>query len=80
MDIMDAYQTMGSYRGAAVLCGTTHKTVKRVVERRGRGQEGRRAKQPLKVATVVRLIEERVRQSDGRISVKRLRAIVKCGV
>jgi hypothetical protein len=24
---------VGSYRGAAELCGTTHKTVKRVVER-----------------------------------------------
>ena len=72
MDIMDAYQTVGSYRGAAVLCGTTHKTVKRVVERRVRDQVGRSITRPLKVAPVVRLIEERVRQSDGRISAKRL--------
>jgi len=54
MDIMDAYQTVGSYRGAAELCGTTHKTVKRVVERRGRDQVGRRRTQPTKVAPVVR--------------------------
>lgn len=72
MDIMDAYQTVGSYRGAAVLCGTTHKTVKRVVERRVREQGGRRPAQPPKAAAVTRLIEERVRQSDGRISAKRL--------
>jgi hypothetical protein len=33
MDIISAYQETGSYRGAAELCGTTHKTVKRVIER-----------------------------------------------
>ena len=33
MDIISAYQQVGSYRGAAVLCGTTPKTVKRVVEK-----------------------------------------------
>jgi len=33
MDVISAYQQVGSYRGAAELCGTTPKTVKRVVER-----------------------------------------------
>ena len=33
MDIISAYQQVGSYRAAAQLCGTTHKTVKRVVEK-----------------------------------------------
>ena len=33
MDIVAAYQLVGSYRGAAEICGTTHKTVKRVIER-----------------------------------------------
>ena len=33
MDIISAYQQVGSYRGAAQLCGTTHRTVKRVVEK-----------------------------------------------
>ncbi|WP_201407638.1 helix-turn-helix domain-containing protein, partial [Mycobacterium paraintracellulare] len=32
MNIISAYQQVGSYRGAAELCGTTHKTVKRVME------------------------------------------------
>ncbi len=32
MDILAAYREVGSYRGAAALCGTTHKTVKRVVQ------------------------------------------------
>ena len=30
MDVISAYQQVGSYRGAAELCGTTPKTVKRV--------------------------------------------------
>lgn len=32
MDIVSAYEQVGSFRGAAELCGTTHKTVKRVIE------------------------------------------------
>ena len=34
MEIVNAYELVGSYRGAAALCGTTHKTVKRVMNRR----------------------------------------------
>ena len=33
MTIVSAYQDAGSYRGAAAICGTTPKTVKRVIER-----------------------------------------------
>jgi hypothetical protein len=74
MEIMDAYETVGSYRGAAALCGTTPKTVKRVVVRARRGQVGRQQAPPRPRATagVQALITERVRQSDGRISAKRL--------
>ena len=32
MDILAAYREVGSYRGAAVICGTTHKTVRRIVD------------------------------------------------
>jgi len=31
LDIITAYKELGSYRGAADLCGTSHKTVARVV-------------------------------------------------
>jgi transposase len=73
MDILAAYREAGSYRGAAAICGTTHKTVRRVVEQhnaggaapgrkgRGRNYDGVRA-----------LVTERVRASHGRISAKRL--------
>ena len=33
MNIISAYRQVGSYRGAAELCGTSHKSVKRVVEK-----------------------------------------------
>ena len=72
MDIVNAYQTVGTLRGAAALCGTTHKTVKRVLERRQRNQVGRRQARPLKTEGVAELIEQRLRLSDGRISAKRL--------
>ena len=36
LDILTTYQELGSYRATATLCGTTHKTVRRVVERRSR--------------------------------------------
>src|SRR3974390_811136 len=72
MDIVHAYQAVGSYRGAAELCGTTHKTVKRVVQRQAAGQVGRRPAAPTKTEGGARLITERVRLTDGRISAKRL--------
>jgi hypothetical protein len=36
MEIVNAYAVIGSYRGAAALCGTRHKTVKRVLVRAAR--------------------------------------------
>ena len=33
MDIISAYREVGTYRGAAAISGTTHKTVKRVIAR-----------------------------------------------
>jgi hypothetical protein len=32
LDILSAYEELGSYRAAAAVCGTTHKTVRRVLE------------------------------------------------
>ena len=72
MDIVNAYRAVGTYRGAAALCGTTHKTVRRVMERRERGEVGQRMAQETKATGVAGLIEERVRLSDGRISAKRM--------
>jgi len=47
LDIINAYEETGSLRAAAALCGTTHKTVKRVLARREAGQRpGRRVPGP----------------------------------
>lgn len=36
LDMIAAYVDVGSYRGAAAICGVTPKTVKRAVERASR--------------------------------------------
>jgi len=74
MNIVDAYRRTGSYRAAAAICGVNHKTVRRVVERSRRGRFERAAapRPPRNTDVVIGLIEERVRQTDGRISAKRL--------
>jgi transposase len=73
MDVLAAYREVGSYRGAAEMCGTTHKTVKRIVERHNAGgaapprQERGHNYDPVRA-----LVAERVQRSQGRISAKRL--------
>src|SRR5919199_1943832 len=76
IELVNAYELVGSYRGAAALCGTTHKTVKRIVEGRQVGQ-GERWPVVRNTAGVQQLIAERVRASDGRISAKRLLPIAQ---
>ncbi len=76
MEIVNAYALLGTYRGAAALCGTTHKTVKRVLARRAQGQVGRRPRPRPRAntAVVAALVQERVRQTDGRIGAIQLLA------
>lgn len=81
MDIMAAFALAGSYRGAAEICGTTHRTVKRVVT----GELARMSGQPLperkaRVSNtqVVRdLVREKVSSSKGKISAKRLLPVAR---
>ncbi|MDQ6847613.1 MAG: IS21 family transposase, partial [Candidatus Dormibacteraeota bacterium] len=74
MDIISAYQELGSYRAAAKLCGTTDKTVKQVVERRQKGELAYRTPpRPTHNTDAVRdLIHQRVAATEGRITAKRL--------
>jgi hypothetical protein len=73
MDILAAYREVGSYRGAAALCGTTHKTVRRVVERHNTGgAAARRGDRGHNYEVVRGLVAEKVRNSQGRTSAKRL--------
>ena len=71
LDIRTTYAELGSYRATAALCGTTHKTVRRVVER-GTDPPGERPPRPRVSDPFAELIEQRVKATDGRISAKRL--------
>ena len=73
MDVLAAYREVGSYRGAAQLCGTTHKTVKRIVERHNTGGAAPpRKDRGHNYDPVADLVADRVQRSQGRISAKRL--------
>jgi hypothetical protein len=75
LDIVTAFEQVGTYRGAAALCGTTHRTVKRVIDANNAGDvaEPRRPRALVHNTDVVRdVIAEKVRATDGRISAKRL--------
>jgi hypothetical protein len=73
MDIIAAYREAGTYRGAAEIAGTTHKTVKRVIERHEAGGAApERAPRGHNYDGVAALVAERVAGTSGRISAKRL--------
>ena len=74
MSIISAYQQVGTYRGAAAICGTTHKTVKRVVQRVEAGDEPPpvRERRPSNYEGVRALVGQAVTSTEGRISAKRL--------
>ncbi|NKZ07304.1 IS21 family transposase [Actinomadura latina] len=73
MDIIAAYREVGTYRGAAAMCGTTHKTVRRIIERQQAG-----GKSPVRVPrkhnydVVAGLVAQKVTTTQGKISAKRL--------
>ena len=76
MDVIAAYRDVGTYRGAAAICGTTHKTVKRIVEAHEAASNGTapsdRAPRPRNYDQVAELVAEKVAKTGGRISAKRL--------
>ena len=71
LDILTTYTELGSYRATADLCGTTHKTVRRVVERRSRPMS-ERSPRPKATDPYLGLIAKRIEATRGRISAKRL--------
>src|SRR5215210_6240813 len=77
MDVIAAYRDVRSYRGAAAICGTTHKTVKRIIEAHEAVSLGevpvrlQRAPRARNYDAVAELVTAKVKQSHGRISAKR---------
>jgi Integrase core domain len=72
MDMIAAYRDVGSYRGAAVICGTTPKTVRRAVQRARVGGQFDRKSREKNVDAVRDVVAKRVEKTHGRISAKRL--------
>jgi transposase len=73
MDIIAAYREAGTYRGAAEIAGTTHKTVRRVIARQEAGGAApARTPRGRNYDGVAVLVAGRVEKTSGRISAKRL--------
>jgi transposase len=75
MDIISAYREVGSYRGAAEICATTAKTVKRVVEAAERTDTD--SPTPHNYDVVADLVAQRVKKTKGRITAKRLLPVAR---
>jgi hypothetical protein len=80
MDVISGYREVGTYRGAAAVCGTTPKTVKRVIDRHESGGVAP-APQPREhnYDGVVELVTERVKKTQGKITAKRLPPAPRAG-
>src|SRR6266516_1509146 len=74
MDVVNAYLELGTYRAAAERCGTSHKTVKRIVQRWRAGQLDAPQYRLRRRNTdgVQDLVAHRVKGTKGRITAKRL--------
>ncbi len=64
MDMLATYIEVGTYRGAAEICGVTAKTVKRAVI----GAERPTKERPRNYDSVGHLVADRVAKTQGRIS------------
>lgn len=73
LDIVIAYRQVGTYRGAAEMCGVAHKTVKRAVERAEAGSAAaERLARRRNYESVRALVAKEIDDTNGKISAKRL--------
>src|SRR5271165_5953714 len=71
MDVIAAYRELGSFRAAAAVTGTTHKTVRRIVESAGAGPAEHKARGH-NYEQVTEIVRARILRTQGRITAKRL--------
>jgi transposase len=71
MDVIAAYRELGSFRAAAAVTGTTHKTVKRIVEVAESGPPEPKARGH-NYQDIAEMVRGRVARTNGRITAKRL--------
>jgi len=73
LDIVTAYRQVGTYRGAAEICGVTHKTVKRTVDGADTvGAEAGRVTRRRNYESVQALVADEISETKAKISAKRL--------
>jgi len=73
MDMTIAYREVGTYRGAAAMCGCDPKTIKRALARLAAGDLAPARKEPARNYDAVRdVVVARVDKTNGRITAKRL--------
>jgi hypothetical protein len=81
MDVVAAYEDVGTFRGAAEICGVDPKTVKREVLAHEAGEldedRARRAPVPKSTDGVRSLVAERVAATNARISAKGLLPVAR---
>ena len=77
LDVITAYRQVGTYRGAAEMCGTTHKTVKRIVDRDE--ALARRVARRRNFESVRGLVAHELSETRGRISALRLLPKARAG-
>jgi transposase len=70
LDVITAYRKVGTYRGAAEMCGVTHKTVKRIIEKDRAAAE--RVERRKNYESVRALVATEIDDTKGKISAKRL--------
>ncbi len=70
LNVINAYREVGTYRGAAEMCGTTHKTVKRIIEHDGVRAE--RVSEPANYEVVREFVAAKVDKTKCKMTAKRL--------
>jgi len=81
MDVVSAYEAVGTYRGAAEICGVDPKTVKRTLAKRDVGalddERVTRARVVHNTDVVAGLVADRVAETRAKISAKRLLPVAR---
>ena len=77
LDVITAYRQVGTYRGAAEMCGVTHKTVKRIIEKDQAVAD--RVERRKNYESVRALVAHEIDQTKGKISAKRLLPTARAG-
>jgi transposase len=77
LDVISAYRQVGTYRGAAEMCGVTHKTVKRIIDKGGAAAE--RVERRKNYESVRGLVATEIDTTKGKISAKRLLPTARAG-